>query len=50
MHPYVHNILIKLFVYLTWVSSKECFFMSTVPKEVLREMITGGNLRTAGDL
>lgn len=24
--------------------------MSTVPKEVLREMITGGNLRTAGDL
>lgn len=24
--------------------------MTTVPKEVLREMITGGNLRTAGDL
>lgn len=24
--------------------------MSTVPKEILQEMITGGNLRTAGDL
>ena len=24
--------------------------MSTLPKEVLREMITGGNLKTAGDL
>ncbi len=24
--------------------------MSTLPKEVLREMITQGNLKTAGDL
>ena len=24
--------------------------MSTMPKEVLRDMITGGNLKTAGDL
>lgn len=24
--------------------------MSSIPKEVLREMITGGNLKTSGDL
>lgn len=35
---------------MTTVLAKGEFFMSTLPKEVLREMINNGNLKTAGDL
>lgn len=32
------------------LNQRGAFFMSTLPKEVLRQMITGGNLKTADDL